>query len=74
MWRCHVLTSASIVLRDQCHVLSVVEGKNVLIGTANGMKMEFHYAETFCIPAAAGSYTVTNLSEMEAMLLIAFIK
>lgn len=74
VWRYHVLTSANIVSGDKCHVLIVVEGENVLVETANGLKMEFHYAETFAVPAAAGSYTVTNLSEKEAMLLVAFIK
>ena len=74
VWRYHVLTSVSIDTGYKMQVLSLVEGERICIKTENGLGMEFNYAETFSIPAAAGSYTVTNLSEKEAMLLIAFIK
>jgi len=74
VWRYHILTSANIVTADKCHVISLVEGERISVETANGMCMEFSYAETFAVPAAAGSYTVKNLGGGEAMIVIAFIK
>ncbi|MCX6280834.1 MAG: class I mannose-6-phosphate isomerase [Bacteroidetes bacterium] len=74
VWRYHIITSAFIETNNKCHVLNLVEGENILVETENGMKMQFSYAETFTIPAAAGSYTVRNLGTTEAMIVIAFIK
>ncbi|MGL4608073.1 MAG: class I mannose-6-phosphate isomerase [Trueperaceae bacterium] len=60
--------------QHQCHVLAVVEGEGVLLETARGMKQHFAYAETFVIPAAAGSYTLTNIGQTEAKVIKAFVK
>ncbi len=74
VWRYHILTSAYIETNNKCHVLNLVEGDDITVETLNGMSMKFSYAETFAIPAAAGSYRVSSLSGKEVMLVIAFIK
>ncbi|MEI6889778.1 MAG: class I mannose-6-phosphate isomerase [Bacteroidales bacterium] len=74
VWRYHISSSVQISTNNKCHVLSLVEGESLLLETAGGLSKRFSYAETFAIPAAAGSYTVKNISESDIMLIIAFIK
>jgi len=57
-----------------CHVLMLVEGTAISLQTADGTKQKFAYAETFVIPAAAGSYTLTNLGGDTAKVIKAFLK
>lgn len=57
-----------------CHVLMLVEGESILIETASGITQVFAYAETFIVPAAANSYTLTNLGKDTARLIKAFLK
>lgn len=57
-----------------CHVMMLVEGEAVLLETADGTKHKFAYAETFVIPAAAKSYTLTNLGASKARVVKAFLK
>ncbi|MFD2872607.1 class I mannose-6-phosphate isomerase [Mucilaginibacter ximonensis] len=57
-----------------CHVMMLVEGDAVLLETADGTKHKFAYAETFVIPAAAQSYTLTNLGANKARVVKAFLK
>lgn len=56
------------------HVLSLVEGSNVLIETANGTRRRFQYAETFVVPAAAGSYRLVSEDGAPLKVVKAFLK
>ncbi len=58
---------------NQCHVLAVVAGEGVML-EVNGFRQRFNFAETFVVPAAAGSYTLENLGAGEVKIIRAFIK
>ena len=57
-----------------CHVLSLVEGQQVLLQTAGGRQQRFHYAETFVVPAAAGRYRLVSESGAALKVAKAFVK
>ena len=59
---------------DSCHVLMVVEGDAVTVTTAAGAQQTFAYAETFVMPAACGSYTLTSTNQIPLKVIKAFLK
>ena len=72
--RYHFNKMIEIKTNYKCLVMSLVEGKSIGVETANGLRQKFSYAETFVIPAAAGSIRVFNISDSEAVLIKAFVK
>jgi len=60
--------------RGSCQVMSLVEGQTVTLETAQGPEQCFNYAETFVVPAAAESFTLTNPHPEPALVVMAFIK
>jgi mannose-6-phosphate isomerase class I len=64
----------SIQTDDCCHVLMLVEGEALSIETADGTLNKYAYSETFLVPAAAGSYRLTNLGKGRAKVIKAFLK
>jgi predicted NBD/HSP70 family sugar kinase/mannose-6-phosphate isomerase class I len=57
-----------------CQVLMVVEGAGVLLETQNGLSGRFCYAETFVVPAAAGSYRLRAEAGETVKVVKAFLK
>jgi hypothetical protein len=68
--------SSTITLstENRCHILMLVEGTSVTLTTKGGFKQEYNYAETFVVPAAAGTYTLTNHGDTTAKVVKAFVK
>lgn len=67
-------TQISVDTEDSCQVMMLVEGEAISIQTADGSIQQYAYAETFVVPAAAGSYQLTNLGEGPAKVIKAFLK
>lgn len=67
-------TEMEVELNGSCHVLMIVEGQSVRLETAAGVKSVFQYAETFVIPAAVGTYRLTNLGNSPLKVIKAFLK
>jgi hypothetical protein len=74
VWRFHFHTTIAVVTNNNCHVLNLVQGRQVVVQTANGPAVTIHYAETFVVPAATGEYSITNPDGGEAMVVVAFIR
>jgi mannose-6-phosphate isomerase class I len=56
------------------HVLSLVEGRSVTLHSVDGAQRRFSYAETFVVPAAAGSYQLRSDEGREVKVVAAFLK
>jgi mannose-6-phosphate isomerase class I len=74
VWRYHFQSEIFFDTGNNCYVLSLVEGTEIVVKTSNGQSMVIHYAETFIIPAAAGTCFVTNSGKTPAILVASFIK
>ncbi|MAZ27682.1 MAG: hypothetical protein CL868_11475 [Cytophagaceae bacterium] len=57
-----------------CQVMMLVEGEKIRLETKNGFNKILAYAETFVIPMAADSFTLTNLGQGTARVINAFLK
>lgn len=58
----------------RCHLLMLVEGKQLTLKTSQGKTDVLHYAETFILPAAAGEYQLINESHQPIQIIKAFVK
>ena len=57
----------------QCHILMLVEGSSIELELEDSVR-EFHYAETFAIPAATQSYKLINKGNSSAKVIVSFVK
>lgn len=67
-------TTVNIDTCNNCHILNLVSGSAIRVQTYQGMSAQYNYAETFVVPAAAGSYSIINISAGEAMVVLAKVK
>ena len=67
-------TSVKATTDGTPHVMNLVEGQSIILETAGGLCQRFNYAETFVVPAATGSYRLTNEGAAPVKVVKAFIK
>jgi mannose-6-phosphate isomerase class I len=67
-------SSVEAATNGSCHVLNLVEGQAITLETAGGLRRRFSYAETFIVPAGAGSYRLVNEGIGPAKVIKAFVK
>lgn len=73
VYRYEFTGSIRIPTNNQCHLCMLVEGEKISV-VSNGNTSGFHYAETFVVPAAAGSYHITNSGNGKAFVVVAHVK
>jgi mannose-6-phosphate isomerase class I len=56
------------------HVLNLVEGESIAVETEAGRVHSLAYAETIVVPAAAGTYTLTNTGAAACKVVKAFVR
>ena len=56
------------------HLLMLVEGTSAMLRLPSGRSTRMNYAETFMVPAAAGSYALVNEGAGPAVVVKAFLK
>jgi mannose-6-phosphate isomerase class I len=66
--------SIDIDTRNTCHMLSLVEGRAIMLETGEGLRQRIHYAETFVVPAAARHYRLTAEDSQPVKVIKAFVK
>jgi mannose-6-phosphate isomerase class I len=71
--RYKISTSVEVATNNKFHVLSLVEGRSIIVETDAG-RYRFNYAETFVIPAGCKNYTIVNESEEDILVVKAFVK
>jgi mannose-6-phosphate isomerase class I len=72
--RYQFMSEIEINTAGKCLVLNLAGGRRIELQSLSGYTAGFNYAETFIIPAAAGTVRIKNLSEEEAILVFAFVK
>ncbi|NLR59279.1 ROK family protein [Chitinophaga polysaccharea] len=73
VYRYEFTGSISIPTNNQCHICMLVEGESISVDS-HGHSADYHYAETFVVPAAAGNYQVTNRGNGKAFVVVAHVK
>ena len=57
-----------------CQIMSLVEGRSVLVETVHGQRQRFAFAETFVVPAAAGSFRLISEDGSPIKVIKSFVK
>ncbi len=73
VYRYEFTGSISIPTHQQCHLCMLVEGEKISVNNDDNSAI-FHYAETFVVPAAAESYSITNKGNGKAFVVVAHVK
>lgn len=73
VYRYEFTGSIRIPTHQQCHLCMLVEGEKISVNKDDNSAI-FHYAETFVVPAAAESYSITNKGSGKAFVVVAHVK
>lgn len=66
--------SVAINTNGSVHIMSLVEGTTVVLTPAETESVQFNYAETFVVPAAAQTYKLTNNTDEPIKVICSFMK
>ncbi len=72
--RLEFVHSVDVKTEGSVQVMSLVEGKTVILETAGGLRQRFNFAETFVVPAAADHFRLINESDQPVKVVKSFIK